>query len=454
MRVGGWYLPIAEFDGMPRGFGGAPESFRGVRVVHLMPTFKQCKDIHLKAVELELLARGSDWNFLGPKPDRTRWEIKFPGGSWLQWFGTKEADSARGLRCDIVTVDECDDIEPGVLDAIVRPWFSEEFSLRKILIGGTPRRGRFGLLYREYAAGLFGAEVRRQPLAAIQSQADVFRRDALRRRFSFHATYREAPGNVDQRYVAEQRAVMPPEVFKREWECDFDSAEGLVYSVFRGGYHVREVDPRIPFTEILIGVDHGYEDPGVFLVIGVQGQGRDAVLWLLEEVYETHKTTSWWVAKARELATRYPHSPNRPVRWYADPSQPATIEALNKEAGLGDRIVAGMNAIDDGVAAVADRIVVRMRDGEERCKVCDSIGCAACKAKKGFARFYVSPKCKETIREFGAYRRRRDPKDPERTTDSIEDRWNHAMDAVRYAIFSRFGAPTYGRTQSGAGWGR
>jgi phage terminase large subunit len=58
-----------------------------------------------------------------------------------------------------------------------------------------------------------------------------------------------------------------------------------------------------------------------------------------------------------------------------------------------------------------------------------------------FARLHISPTCPNTIREFGLYRRKRDPRNREAFLDDIEDRNNHAMDAIRYAIFNRFGGP-------------
>ena len=58
-----------------------------------------------------------------------------------------------------------------------------------------------------------------------------------------------------------------------------------------------------------------------------------------------------------------------------------------------------------------------------------------------WAQMYVSPKCKATITEFGKYRRKRDPKNQNRILDDIQDRDNHCMDAIRYALFTHFGGP-------------
>jgi phage terminase large subunit len=419
-----WYLAVAMYDGKVREGedNGIRVKTRGVRIVHIQPTFKSCKDIHGDLTEAEL-GRGGDWEFLGGRINRTEWRIRFPGGSWIQWFGMKEAHASRGIRCDIVTSDESDDIDMASYDAVVAPWFTEKFSpehmIRKALVGGTPRRGRYGLLYREHKAGL----------------------DKLPDCYSIHATYKDAPEVVDPAYIEAQKRKLSPEVFRREYECDFDSAEGLVYGIFNAQHHVREPDSRARWSEFLVGIDHGYEDPGVLLLAGVQGSGRDATIHLLDEVYQTKQTESWWIDAAKKLAKQYNlKTSSNPygaaVRWFADPSRPDRIDAFNK---AGIRVEGAKNAIDEGVDAVADRLVLRIDPNDQE-------------GKRRFARLYVHPRCKETIGEFGKYRRRRDPKNPERVLDSIEDANNHAMDACRYLVYTRFGGPDRSRHESGPGW--
>jgi hypothetical protein len=390
-----------------------------------MPTFKQCVDTHGALLQAELDGR---WSFLGGRVNRTRWRVDFPGGSWIQFFGAENADAARGLRCDFVSPDECDDTDQSVFEAIVQPWFSEPWSLGITLASGTPRRGRYGLLYKLWRLG----------------------QDGVAGFHSFHATYRDVPENVSQEYVERLRAVTSPELFAREWEANEDAAEGLVYSIFREAFHVRPPVPETRWNEILIGVDHGYEDPGVFVVCGVAGQGKDAAVHVLEEHYRTHKTEEYWVSLAAEVDRRFSVKGTKP-RWYADPSQPARIEAIRR---VGCRVEPAANAIDDGVSAVADRLVVRHYNPlSPVCTGCGGTGCALCRATTDAqARLYVSPECKNTIAEFGEYRRRRDPRNRERVTDDIEDKNNHAMDALRYAIFSRFGAPPRTRTEFGPGY--
>jgi hypothetical protein len=407
-----WYLLFAQYDGVQR------PDFRGIRVISMMPTMKHCIDNDAALMEQEL---DGPWRFLlrGRKLsdclNLTRRRLELPGGSWLQFFGAKTAQSARGLRADVGTFDECDDIPEEQYGSVAIPWFSEPFSLNMRWNSGTPRKGRHGLLHKSYQLGQL-----------VGPNGEKVHPNL----FSSHATYRDAHPHINLAMVEQARVEMPPEAFKREWECDFDAAEGLVYSTFLEKFHIRPPRKDAYFSEIIVGVDHGWEDPGVILVVGVMGNGREAVCHVIEEVYQQHETQTYWSEQMRRLRDKYRNrAPS--FRCYADPSQPSNIEMIRRDSGV--RIEGANNAIEDGVTAVQDRIMVRTRgkgDSEEE-----------------FARLYVDPSCKNTIREFGVYRRKRDPQNRERVLDDIEDKNNHAMDALRYAIFSRFGKPTSSRIE-------
>jgi len=398
------WMQVARYDKRPRadilkelGWDSSkftmPTGLRGVRIVFLMPTLKQFKAVHGGGLKAEV----TDWAGLRPKPNWTDYRIEFPGGSWMQPFPAEahSSEHARGLRADVVICDEADDIDPGVFDAIVRPWFSEPWSLKIRLTSGTYKRGRHGLMWRRRLAG----------------------RDPTKPRYTtLRATYRDNPEIVDAAEVEDARDNTPAAIFAREWECDPDSAEGIVYP-FVEDFHVRRPPADVHWSDILIGCDHGYEDPGCLLLIGVLGSGRDAVAWVLDEVYEQHKTEDWWKAQLTRWLSWYPNA-----RFYADPSQPARIEAFRRDCRA--RVQEVDNSIEDGVSAVANMLVIRQREDAPR-----------------FARLHISPGCPNTIREFGLYRRKRDPRNREAFLDDIEDRNNHAMDALRYAIFSRFGGP-------------
>ena len=384
-----WYLLLAEHDGQER---RDYKSQKGIRIVLLAPTFKQAVDVHGAAMEHELK---TEWAFLKGKLHKTKWRVDFPGGSSIQFFGAENADAVRGVRCDYVTVDECDDVDPDVFDAIVQPWLSEPWSLKMRLCGGTPRRGRHGLLYKLWDLG----------------------KGNVPGHYAVHATYKDAPENISQEFVEQVRKTTPQEIFKREWECDFDSAEGLVYSNFIEAYHVRQLKKDNRVVEHLIGVDHGWEDPGVIVVIAVLGKGQDSICWAIQEVYESRRDTTWWIEVAKDYVRKYPQA-----SWYLDPSRPDRIEDFRK---IGARVCEVDNTIDAGVAALQNRLTVRESKWSHN----------------GAAKLYVSPDCRNLIREFGLYKRRRNPKNRSEVLESIEDKHNHALDALRYAVYSRFGMP-------------
>jgi len=373
----------------------APRRYRrGIRIVYLMPTLKQFKDVHGDGIRNEV---ADDWAFLGGKLDKTTYRIEFPWGGWMQPFPAAAASSrtARGLRCDVVIGDEVDDIDPSTWASVIKPWFSEPWSFKLQITSGTPRRGRKGLLYKFHELGL-------------SDDPDYANYHTV------HATYKDAPETVDADEVEDARRTTPQAVFEREWECNFDSAEGLVYSEFDEQFHVRPPPADIRWNEILIVADHGYEDPGVLLLIGVLGHGEDATLWVLDEIYERHQTEDWWCDRLSAWTNEYPHH-----YFYGDPSQPARIKAFQKKARSRPRPV--NNDIHDGVMAVA-RLIRKYTEGDEL-----------------KAHLYVSPRCKKTIWEFGSYKRRPDKDDKDLYTEDIIDKDNHAMDALRYGVLSHLG---------------
>ena len=391
-----WYLLVAQWDGHYR--TGSP--FPGVRIVLLMADLNAAKRVHASLFLSEL---ANEWSMLRGKTDRTTWRTNFPGGSWIQWVSAAQALSIKGLRCDIICVDECDQIDTSVIDARCGPWLTEPHSLDIQLIAGTPEKGRYGLLYRTWA---------RANGKLLDNDGHEFERHA----FS-HATSYEFPHFVSRKKLDKERKELTPQLFEREYLCNWDAAEGLVYPHFREDFHVRKPPPDIVWREHIVGVDWGFEDPAVINVYGLAGSGRDVTIHQLAEWYIVHKTDSQIAEISIQVDTLYPGA-----RWYADPSRPQSIAAVKHEAGV--RIVQADNSIEDGVATVADALLVRERDDGER-----------------WAQLYISPNCTNTIREFSEYRRKRDPKNRERVLDDIEDKNNHAMDATRYALFTHFGGP-------------
>lgn len=391
-------------------------SLPGIHVGLLMPSLKQARAVFWPGLMADFHhLRGH----LAGAPNKTELTANYANGSRLTTWGAENAQSIRGQRFDVLIEDEADDIDHAVESQVVEPTFSRSGTRSIWVKFGTPRRGRYGTLYRDF----------RRALDRVEGA------DGKRKYFGFRVTSEQSP-QVDQTWLAGVRKKLleeAPTVYAREYLCDFDAADGLVYSMFVESFHAARQAPRGPWDEILVGCDHGWEDPGVFIVIGVQGHGRDAVCWVLEEVYEKHKEESWWIAKARDLKQKYARWP---MRWYGDPSMPGKWRAIANGASV--RFLDTINDREDGVAAVVDKLAVREFESGG--------------AVQRHARLYVDPRCKNFIWEMANYRRKRDPKDSERFLDVIQDGNDHAMDSTRYAIVSRFGRPVATRIDSGGGW--
>lgn len=398
---------IAEWDGrrLPYRDGSGRLAPRpGIRGVFLMDTLKHFTDVHWHRMLDEL---SSDWSSLRATPNKTTHRIEFPGGSWIQPFPSAEhtSQAGRGIRCDFVMADECDDTPIATYNGVVQPWFTEPWSMALQMLAGTPRRGRQGLLYAMHAAALKGTP--------------SFR--------TFHATYRDCPETVAPDRVETARSTMPASVFRREWECNFDSAEGLVYDMWNDEFHVRRPTSNTVFSSVVVGVDWGYVDPGVILVVGIAGHGEDAQAYVLEETCRKGEVLDYWVERAREIHAAYPYA-----RWYADPSRPADIEALKRSAGV--MIEGANNKIDQGVSCMADKLFIRgtADDGGRDTR---------------WSRLYVSPECEHVRREMVTYRRKPLAGNPDSFGEDIIGRDDHTMDALRYALVGHFGFPASIRTE-------
>lgn len=381
LRYIGWYLQVAKYDGIKRTGAKHP----GVRINHLMPTLEQSRRVNGALMQAEL---ESEWAFLGGHLNKQSWTVSFPGGSYIQWITAERAQSQRGLRGDILTCDEADDIEPGVFDSVTGPFFSEPHSLKQMLLGGTPRRGRKGALWRYYH------DLPRQ-------LPDKYT--------GIHATCWDAikAGVIDEDYVRQMQAVTPEAIFKREWECDFDAAEGIIFSTFREDFHVRQPPEGAQWTDMFYVADHGYEDPGVILLIGQLGAGQDATYWVIDEVYEQHREPDWWLDKVRERVEWYPQA-----KWYPDPARPDLCKSWKRAGARVQDVIKYAGSIEDGIDIVKRALHIRRRpDGAE------------------YAKFYVSENCPRTIDEFQLYKRKRDSRDPDVFLEDIVDNHNHCFAA-------------------------
>jgi len=215
----------------------------------------------------------------------------------------------------------------------------------------------------------------------------------------FRASTMDNP-HLDEEFVASLQRAYTGEFARQELHGEFISLEGLVYDEFNRTTHVVRRDDDL-WTRVVAGVDEGYTNPAVILVVGLDTDGRAHVI---DEFYRRRALRDEFVAAAREFQQRYGVE-----LFCVDPSAAGLIAEM-QAAGLP--AVAADNRVREGVQVVKAALQV---------------------AGDGRPRLTVSPVAANTIAEFEAYvwaQGRAGLKDePEKTGD-------HAMDALRYALMA------------------
>jgi phage terminase large subunit len=192
--------------------------------------------------------------------------------------------------------------------------------------------------------------------------------------------------------VEDDRRDMGASWCRQEYECSFETVEGVVYPDF----HKHVVDHLTPDEKraraagkLYGGLDFGYTDP----FAAIWGYlDPDGVLWITGEHYLRERTMSY---HAQQLS--------KEVLWYADPSARGHIEELRC---AGFKIQKAKNDIDLGIAAVQGRLE------SGRLKVRGDL-------------------CTNLVAEAGLYHY---GQEMGKRGNKPVDEDNHALDALRYLI--------------------
>lgn len=178
-------------------------------------------------------------------------------------------------------------------------------------------------------------------------------------------------------------------------------SDGMVYDLWDRDAMVCERDEQ--WSQVIIGMDAGYNNPAVMLVIGIDNDGN---MHVLNEWYKTKQIEPDIIKEARLL-----HEAYGVEAFIYDPSAAALAAGMRAQ---GLHMQAAQNDIQEGLQSVRSRLVVS-GDGRHRLS--------------------VDPSCENLIREFESYENKKDPSTG-MYTDVPKKENDHAMDALRYAIVS------------------
>jgi phage terminase large subunit len=211
---------------------------------------------------------------------------------------------------------------------------------------------------------------------------------------SFHFTSYDNP-YIDPKEIDKARGQMTVDRFSQEYMGEFKKMEGLVYPEFSRLTHLiddKDLE-KIAITEIRVGVDFGYTNPAAVIKII---KDRDNNYYIVDEFYKTKQSTDKLIEMCKIFKAQ---------KVYPDTAEPDRIDLMKKE---GLNIMPTSKDIDAGIDAVRQLL-------EQK-------------------RLFIHKKCFNTINEFESYHFPEFKLEKNKPEKPYDDN-NHALDAIRYALF-------------------
>ena len=301
--------------------------------------------------------------------------IELTNGSTIRMGSVNQVDSCVGRSYDLIIFDEAALADgEDAFNVALRPTLDKDNS--KALFISTPR-GKNNWFAKFYHRGF----------------SDEFPEWA-----SIRATYKDNP-RMSETDVAEARKSMSEAEFKQEYEADFNTYEGQIWSFNHEECvaNLEELDTRS--MEIIGGLDVGYRDPTAFCVLGYDW--NEEKYYVLDEYMNNESTTEQHAIQIQRLMNKWDidfifiDSAAQQTRY--DFAQQYDISTNNAK-----------KSVLDGIAHV-ERIV----DNDK---------------------LIVSQDCKETLASLDQYQW-----DPNPNLAREKPRHNmasHMADALRYALYS------------------
>ncbi|MDK2917286.1 MAG: hypothetical protein PWQ37_19 [Candidatus Petromonas sp.] len=199
-------------------------------------------------------------------------------------------------------------------------------------------------------------------------------------------------------------------------------AQGIIYDMFSEETHVIDEDYKYwpkdnRFEEYYIAIDYGTQNACVFLLIG-KYKGR---YFIIDEYYYSGRDKGKQKTDNEYLNDLVEFIEGKIIKYFiVDPSAASFITLLRKK---GYSVIKAKNDVLDGIREVAKRI--------------------------SNLEIFVHKQCQNTIKEFFSYIW--DEKAGERGEDKPVKKFDHAMDALRYFVYTVIRGNTSRKNYSGKG---
>lgn len=353
--------------GSGKTFAGAVKALRAALTLEglgmvVAPTYPMLRDATLRTF-LTIAAEAQ------PQFYKTEMRVQLVNGAEILFRSADEPDRLRGVNLNWAWIDEAALCPVGTWDVVIGRLRGDS-TAGPCWVTTTPK-GRNWLYERQTEMAVF--------------RATTFDNPFLNRDF----------------VASLQSAYSGNSAFARqELYGEFVSFEGLVYEEFDRGVHIWQ-GAWPAFKQVIAGVDEGYVNPAVILVIGLDGDGR---AYVVEEFYRRRVLQADVVAEARRLAEVW-----HVEAFYVDPSAAGLIAEMQS---MGLNALPGRNEVMPGIQGIKSRLLIQ-GDGRPR--------------------LFFSPGCVNLMAEMESYTWREGRQGRRDEPEKVND---HGPDALRYALAS------------------
>jgi PBSX family phage terminase large subunit len=205
--------------------------------------------------------------------------IELTNGSTIRMGSVNQVDSCVGRSYDLIIFDEAALADgEDAFNVALRPTLDKDNS--KAIFISTPR-GKNNWFAKFYHRGF----------------SDEFSEWA-----SIKATYKDNP-RMSETDIAEARKSMSEAEFRQEYEADFNTYEGQIWSFNHEECvaNLEEIDTR--GMEVIGGLDVGYRDPTAFCVIGYDW--NEEKYYVLDEYMNNESTTEQHAIQIQRLMNKW-----------------------------------------------------------------------------------------------------------------------------------------------------
>jgi len=214
----------------------------------------------------------------------------------------------------------------------------------------------------------------------------------------FRAATKDNP-HLDPEFVRSLETSYTGAFARQELLGEFVSFEGLVYDDFQRDRHIMQRSDK--WQRVIAGMDEGYTNPAVILVVGLDSDGRAHVL---SEFYQRRMLQGDVVGEAKRLQAAHGIA-----SFCVDPSAAGLIAELRS---VGLPVIEADNDVFPGMQHVKQRLAV---------------------AGDGKPRLTFDPSCVQTIAELESYVWKDGKAGAKDEPEKVND---HAMDALRYVLYT------------------